>query len=304
MMPRLIVSSSRSRATYCSLSHSISSFDRSVVRMQCQYRYLSSKLNLPGAEASLSPHEGLPRWPSLASPTGILRGLDYFGTVVFAASGSLTAAMSGCDLLGCSIVGTITAVGGGTIRDALVLRKQPFWTEEWEYLIISIAAAATAFYCWGELEPGKDILGTGLTLKSADGGEGDLMNWGDAIGVGAFAVIGAMNGIRANSPFIVSGICGMMTSTFGGATRDTLLNRPVRILHPYSDTYAPIAFVTACNYLMMRQLAPSKQGLRICTSVGLAVMLRYLAWTNGWRLPHWDDRHNQAVLISVKDPRC
>ena len=128
------------------------------------------------------------------------------------------------------------------------------------------------------------------------------MDWGDAIGVGAFAVIGAMNGIRSAAPAIVSGMCGMMTSTFGGATRDTLLNRPVRILHPYSDTYAPIAFVTACNYLAMRKLAPAQQGLRIFASVGLAVGLRWGAWTYGWRLPHWQ-KGTQTVKVSYKDPR-
>jgi hypothetical protein len=56
-----------------------------------------------------SPREGLPRWPQLSSATGILRSLDWLGTVVFAASGSLTAATMGCDILGCSIIGTITA---------------------------------------------------------------------------------------------------------------------------------------------------------------------------------------------------
>ena len=225
-----------------------------------------------------------------------MRGLDYFGTVVFAA-------MSTCDLLGCCVIGTITAIGGGTLRDVLVLRKQPFWFEEWEYLVISAAAAAGAFYFWGDLEAGKEVIpGTGLTLKSKSGGEGDLMDWGDAVGVGAFAVIGAMNGIRSSSPFLISALCGMMTSTFGGLTRDTLLNRPVRILHPYSDTYAPIAFVTAANYLILQAVAPSLQGLRIAVSVSLAVGLRYESWTQGWRLPHWDVV-NQTVQWSNRDPR-
>ena len=73
--------------------------------------------------------EGLPRFSDPTTPTGILRGLDYFGTIVFAASGGLTAATCGCDLLGTLAVGTITAVGGGTIRDTIVLNKQPFWFE-------------------------------------------------------------------------------------------------------------------------------------------------------------------------------
>ncbi|KAF0718968.1 hypothetical protein As57867_001354, partial [Aphanomyces stellatus] len=137
----------------------------------------------------------------------------------------------------------------------------------------------------------------------ADGGEGTLMDWGDAVGVGAFAVIGAMNGIRAQCPLLVSALCGMMTATFGGLTRDTLLHRPGRILHPYADTYAPIAFSGAATYLAMRATAPSHQGLRIAACVGLAVGLRQQAWTHGWRLPHWDGPTTQRVVQSTADPR-
>ena len=128
------------------------------------------------------------------------------------------------------------------------------------------------------------------------------MDWGDAIGVGAFAVIGTMNGIRGNSPFLISAVCGMMTATFGGLTRDTLLSRPVRIMHPYADTYAPIAFTSAVSYLTLRSALPHHQGLRIATAVSVAVLLRYQSWTNGWRLPYW--KHNsQDVEISSFDPR-
>ncbi|OQS00694.1 hypothetical protein THRCLA_05895 [Thraustotheca clavata] len=249
------------------------------------------------------PREGLPRWPGLTASTGLLRGLDWFGTLVFATSGSLTAAMCGADLLGSIIIGTITAVGGGTLRDALVLNKQPFWVEEWEYLVLSGVAATAAFYFWGDMKPGQELVpGSGLTLKSADGGEGTMMEWSDAVGVGTFAVIGAMNGIRANSPFLVSAICGMMTSTFGGLTRDTLLGRPVRILHSYNDVYATVALSSACLYLSMRKIAPQQQAARIFLSIALAVVLREQAWTHGWRLPFWAT-NSQTVMTASVDPR-
>jgi uncharacterized membrane protein YeiH len=49
--------------------------------------------------------------------------------------------------------------------------------------------------------------------------------------VGAFAVIGAMNGVRAAVPAVVSAICGMMTATFGGMVRDVTCRSKPRILH-------------------------------------------------------------------------
>ncbi|KAI8612365.1 UPF0126 domain-containing protein [Chytriomyces sp. MP71] len=254
-----------------------------------------SSLRLDASQQS--PREGLPRWPSVTSATGLLRSLDWFGTGVFAVSGSLTAATCGCDVFGCALVGTVTAVGGGTLRDALVLNKHPFWVEEWEYLILSVGAALAAFYLWGSLP-----VGDSQTIKTQDGGEGTVLQWGDAIGVGAFAVIGAMNGIRANAPFLVSALCGMMTATFGGATRDTLLNRPVRILHPYADVYAPIALAGAAGYLGLRALTPALQALRIGVCVIGVVGLRWMAWTQGWRLSYWD-LPGQSIVSTREDPR-
>ncbi len=62
------------------------------------------------------PEEGLTRWPSLNTYQGILRGLDWFGTATFSLAGSALAGHCGMDILGCAIVGTITAIGGGTVR--------------------------------------------------------------------------------------------------------------------------------------------------------------------------------------------
>ena len=55
------------------------------------------------------PVDGMPRYPSLSSVGGVLRGLDYAGTLVFASGGAIAAASSGFDLLGAVAVGTITA---------------------------------------------------------------------------------------------------------------------------------------------------------------------------------------------------
>ena len=45
----------------------------------------------------------------------LLRVLDYFGVVVFAISGALTAARKGMDLVGFALIGTVTGIGGGTL---------------------------------------------------------------------------------------------------------------------------------------------------------------------------------------------
>ena len=74
-----------------------------------------------------------------------LRGLDYVGTVAFAASGTMVAGHAGMDILGCTMVGTITSLGGGTIRDLLLGRTPVFWFREVEYLLLCVGTALAAF---------------------------------------------------------------------------------------------------------------------------------------------------------------
>eukprot|EP00951_Prasinocladus_malaysianus_P016803 scaffold131524_cov45-Prasinocladus_malaysianus.AAC.1 len=113
------------------------------------------------------------RYPNLTAG-GLLRGMDYFGTSVFAISGSLTALSSGMDIIGGVLVGSfsysrawriaksvrasynktyihmlqvgiITAVGGGTARDIIVGQHPVFWLVETEYLAMAVVAATAAY---------------------------------------------------------------------------------------------------------------------------------------------------------------
>ena len=178
------------------------------------------------------------------------------------------------DVLGCTIVGTITAVGGGTIRDVLLgAGRRAFWMEEIEYLWICVASAAGAFALAPHLERA-----VGFRVDH------ELVDWADAIGVGAFCVIGAMNGIRANVPCAAIVACGMFTATFGGVVRDVLIDRPVRILHSYTDVYATTALSGATAYVLARHAGAPTSG-RILAGVVTAVAMRKLAWTHDLRLP-------------------
>ena len=129
--------------------------------LRLSWRGLAGKL--PGAEkaaaarAAASAGKGdvpgiLPRFPE-PNAGGLLRFLDYVGTVAFASSGALTASAAGMDALGCGMVGTITAVGGGTVRDILLGKSGPcFWMAEPEYLYLCLATTAATFIAWPRIE--------------------------------------------------------------------------------------------------------------------------------------------------------
>jgi len=223
-------------------------------------------------------HEGLTRYPAASMP-GVVRGLDYMGTVCFAMSGSLTAAAADMDLWGCVVVGSITALGGGTIRDILNA-KRVFWLEETEYFTLAVFAAAFTFFgCYYLF--GGDLSAWPLNDNHP------LMFWGDTFGIGAFCVIGTMSGIRGGYNTLICLFHAVITSTGGGMVRDTLCKRPVRVLHSYSEIYATTALSGSAVYLLMRKLAPgpSTLPLRIICGMSTAILLRVYASTYGTKLP-------------------
>jgi hypothetical protein len=61
---------------------------------------LSRSLFQSTGPAKATVQDGMNRYPALNSSKGLLRGLDYFGTLVFAVSGTVTAGAAGMDVLG------------------------------------------------------------------------------------------------------------------------------------------------------------------------------------------------------------
>lgn len=177
------------------------------------------------------------------------------------------------DLLGAVTVGTITAVGGGTLRDVVILRRLPFWSGaapdgESEYLYLAAAASLAAFFLY-------PIVGSWPDDKELD-----------AVSLGAFAVIGAMNGVRAGLPPPLSLLCGVFTACGGGVVRDVLTSRPARVLHSHRELYATAAGGGAAVYLALLG-AGVPLPLRVGGGVAATVALRAAAWSGGLRLPTW-----------------
>lgn len=132
--------------------------------------------------------------------------LDLLGTFAFAVSGIRLAAGKQIDLFGTYIIGFVTAIGGGTVRDIL-LDVTPFWMMDPQYLITTaIALFATLIFKNRLFKLGKPLF---------------LF---DTIGLGLFTVVGITKSIDAGLPFWVCIVMGAITGSFGGVIRDVLLN--------------------------------------------------------------------------------
>ena len=131
---------------------------------------------------------------------------DYTGTFAFAISGIRLASAKQFDWFGAYVVGVVTAVGGGTIRDIL-LNATPFWMEQASYLIIS--ALALLFVIIFR----KYVISLNNTFFIFD-----------AIGLGLFGVVGIEKALTFGFPMLVAIVMGTITGAFGGMIRDILIN--------------------------------------------------------------------------------
>jgi uncharacterized membrane protein YeiH len=137
--------------------------------------------------------------------------LDYAGVTVFALTGALAAARDKHDIITFWFFAVVTGIGGGTLRD-LLMDAPVFWIGDATYLGIGFAAALAVWFLAPHLERAKTLI------------------WLDAIGLAAYAVIGAAKAISLGvGPFIAVAM-GVLTACFGGVIRDVLASQPSALL--------------------------------------------------------------------------
>ena len=132
--------------------------------------------------------------------------LEALGTFAFAISGIRLAAQKDFDLFGAFVVGFVTAVGGGTIRD-LLLDSRPFWMTDSIYLIWTLTALLFV------------ILFRKYLIKM-----NNTFFIFDTIGLALFTVVGIEKSLIAEFPFWVAIIMGTITGVAGGIMRDICIN--------------------------------------------------------------------------------
>ena len=135
-----------------------------------------------------------------------LNAIGIFGVVVFAVSGAFAAARKHMDPVGFLLLGTITAIGGGTTRD-IILDRPVFWLADPSQLIIALLASLATYL---------------FVSFAAHLQRQKWVAWSDALGLAAFAVQGAFIALEVNSHPLVAVIMGTMTAVGGGVIRDVL----------------------------------------------------------------------------------
>lgn len=195
--------------------------------------------------------------------------LDYAGVAVFAATGALAASRKELDVIGFLFLASVTGIGGGTFRD-LILGVPVFWVANTDYLTICAAVAILVFFTAYRLESRYKVI-----------------LWLDAVGLAAFAVMGAAEGLVVTGSAPVAVVTGILTATFGGILRDVLAGEPSVLLRPEIYVTAALAAALAFTILDIAGV-PIEVAAPVSFLAGLGV--RGGALRFGWTFPAYKGR--------------
>ncbi len=196
---------------------------------------------------------------------GLIIWLDFIGTMVFAMSGVLTAAEKRLDLFGASVIGVVTAVGGGTTRDLLLGITPVTWLSTPVYLYVILAGVVIAILF-------RRLL---ATLRRT-------LFLFDTIGIGVFTVIGLEKALNLGVHPAVAVMMGMTTAVVGGVIRDTLTNEVPLIFK--REIYATACITGALVYLLLRWLGVDSALVQLFTVV-VIITVRLLSIHYNWSMP-------------------
>ncbi|RXK47677.1 trimeric intracellular cation channel family protein [Aquirufa rosea] len=206
--------------------------------------------------------------------------IDFIGTFAFAISGIRLASGKQIDWFGAYIIGLVTAIGGGTVRD-LLLGIRPFWMLDGRYFLTTGIALIAM-----------------LLLKER------LVKWWnmlflfDAIGLGLVTIVGISKSMDAQLPFWVCIVMGTITGSVGGLLRDVLLNEVPLLLR--KDIYALACIGGGLVYFLCRYV-PLSTSMTELIAASVVISLRILAFRYHLHLPVLNSIQSQSKDTDSKE---
>jgi len=196
--------------------------------------------------------------------------LDWVGIVVFATTGALVASRKQMDIVGFVLLGCVTGIGGGTIRDTLLGTLPVFWVAQPAYLVTCVVVSVATFF-----------------LHPIPQSRYAVLLWFDAVGMALFAVTGAEKALLAGTAPVIAVALGVITATFGGILRDILGGESPVILR--REIYVSAALAGAALFVALSQWGLSRDiGLAAGLVTGAVIRFAALRWN--WSLPRYRPR--------------
>lgn len=207
----------------------------------------------------------------MSATSTLIFAVGMAAVAVNAASAVLETEDKRMDLVGATIVGLATSLGGGTVRD-LLLNRPVFWLGDIDYLVCALLAVAATFALARRvrIRPGLFVIP-------------------DAVGLALFTVVGTQIALANGVHWLPASLLGVVTGAFGGMLRDILVNEVPLVMRPGT------LYVTA-SWLGALVLAGSFHlgyGEVVSAAAGglVVLILRLLAIRYQLSLPTYKSRH-------------
>lgn len=169
------------------------------------------------------------------------------------------------DIFGICLLGTVTGLGGGTVRDVLLGHYPISWVGNPEFLLFTSGAAVFTAYIARYVH----------RLRA-------LFLFVDGLGLVAFTIIGCNIGLVEQVHPSIAIVAGVITGVFGGLLRDIIVNEVPLVLR--RDLYATVAFFAGGLYMGLLALGVNQDVATIVALVS-GFGFRLLALRFKWELP-------------------
>jgi len=195
-----------------------------------------------------------------------LYDVQMIGTAIFAITGVLAVSQKELDAFGALVLGVVTSLGGGTLRD-LIIGVPVFWVQDNNYVWAAVLASIAAFF-------------VGRLFRSAF----LLLLYLDGLGAALFAVTAANKVLALRLGLPIAVIMGVLTAIGGGLVRDVLAGRKTLLMT--REIYATPIMLGCTVYVLLRHFTPDfalAGVLAICLMFGIrAAAIRWNLQIPGW----------------------
>ncbi|GAM77025.1 putative inner membrane protein [Vibrio ishigakensis] len=191
----------------------------------------------------------------------LLYFIDLFGTAIFAISGVLLAGRLRMDPFGVLVLASVTAIGGGTIRDMMIGATPVFWIGDTSYIWVIILTS----------------LATMLIVRRPKRIPWYVLPVCDAIGLAAFVGIGVEKALTYQESYLIAVMMGVLTGCGGGIIRDILAREIPMVLR--SEVYATACIAGGVVHTSLLSLGLSTNNAMLGgIFVTLAIRLAAIRW--------------------------
>jgi uncharacterized membrane protein YeiH len=202
---------------------------------------------------------------TLPPSDSVLHLLSLVAIAAQAMTAALAAGRRSMDWAGVCMLGCITALGGGTIRDVLLGHYPLLWVHNPSYLCI------TAFAALVTIAIARLVHRLALAFLMLD-----------AVGLVVFTIAGCDVAWQIDAPLPIVIVAGMITGCAGGVLRDILCNDVPLLFR--SELYASVSVVTGLFYATGFTLRLNGELWTALTFL-LGLTFRLLAIRYKWDMP-------------------